>query len=130
MRHAGRASSRSVPVLAIGFWLALACPCAERLGAQSTPAVGTLAVTNLDTVNASNALAQASVNPNGASTTLIFQYGTDLSYGSVSAPVFVSPGNGAVQISATIFPTVPNMLFHVRAVASNSFGTTLGADVT
>src|SRR3954451_14612052 len=110
MQNAFSLPGRSLTPLVLFLALAFIDP--KELRAQSAPSVTTLAVTNVDTVNASSALAQAAVNPNGASTSVTFQYSTNLSYANLSAPIFVSPGSAA-QVSATIFPNLPNTLFHV-----------------
>ncbi|MCB1844382.1 MAG: hypothetical protein KDI09_15585, partial [Halioglobus sp.] len=98
-------------------------------GAQVTvaavpPAVTTNAVTGIGTTEAT---VNAAVAPNGASTTLYFDWGTGgalnntLAYGSV--------GSGLSSFSAgKLLPgLVCNTTYQVRARAVNSKGTTLGA---
>ena len=82
-----------------------------------------------------------STNPEGLPTTVFFQYGLDRRYSQVGAsgasytaqtpaqsvaPDFAVHGVGPVAVSGL----VPNALYHVRLVAINSAGTTLGQDVT
>jgi 6-phosphogluconolactonase (cycloisomerase 2 family) len=82
-----------------------------------------------------------SVNPDGLATTAYFQYGLDKKYSQVGASGpnytaqtqpqtvgsdFTTHGVGP----ATVTGLVPNALYHVRLVATNSAGTTFGQDVT
>ena len=82
-----------------------------------------------------------SVNPDGLPTTAHFQYGLDKKYSQVgtSGPNytaqtqpqtvgsdFTTHGVGPVTVTGL----VPNALYHVRLVATNSAGTTFGPDVT
>ncbi len=82
-----------------------------------------------------------SVNPEGLATTAYFQYGLDQRYSQVGAsgpnytaqtPAqsvgsdFTTHGVGPVTVTGL----VPNALYHVRLVATNSAGTTFGQDVT
>jgi DNA-binding beta-propeller fold protein YncE len=82
-----------------------------------------------------------SVNPDGLATTAYFQYGLDQRYSQVGAsgpnytsqtPAqtvgsdFTTHGVGPVTVTGL----VPNALYHVRLVATNSAGTTLGQDLT
>ena len=82
-----------------------------------------------------------SVNPEGLPTTVFFQYGLDKRYSQVGASGadytaqtssqavgsdFAVHGVGPIAVSGL----VPNALYHVRLVATNSAGTTFGQDVT
>jgi len=82
-----------------------------------------------------------SVNPEGLPTTAYFQYGLDKRYSQVGASGpdytaqtqpqtvgsdFTSHGVGPVTVTGL----VPNALYHVRLVATNSAGTAFGQDVT
>ena len=82
-----------------------------------------------------------SVNPDGLPTTAYFQYGLDKKYSQVGASGanytaqtqpqtvgsdFTTHGVGPVTVAGL----VPNALYHVRLVATNSAGTTFGQDVT
>jgi Divergent InlB B-repeat domain len=81
-----------------------------------------------------------SVNPEGLPTTVYFQYGLDRRYSQVGAsgpnyaaqtepqPIgsdFSTHGVGPVTVTGL----VPNAVYHVRLVATNSAGTTFGQDV-
>jgi len=71
----------------------------------------------------------AVVNPNAASTTYRFQYGTSTAYGletfgkSLGASVVPQP------VSFTIGSLAPRTTYHFRVVASNRGGTTFGPDM-
>ncbi len=82
-----------------------------------------------------------SVNPEGLPTTAYFQYGLDQRYSQVGASGpnytaqtqpqavgsdFTTHGVGPVTVTGL----VPNALYHVRLVATNSAGTTFGQDAT
>jgi len=82
-----------------------------------------------------------SVDPEGLPTTVYFQYGLDKRYSQLGASGPNYTGQTPAQqigsdfTSHTIGPVsvaglVPNALYHVRLVASNSAGTTFGQDVT
>ena len=88
------------------------------------------------TTNAATAVTQttatlnASINPNGLSTGVYFQYGLGVSYGSTTATQTLVAGNTPVAISANLTGLTPGEGYHFRAVATNSLGTTYGADTT
>jgi len=70
------------------------------------------------------------VNPAGLSTTYRFEYGATASYG-FSTPVSVAGvGNQALPVAAVIAGLQPSTTYHYRLVATNSLGTTHGADRT
>lgn len=89
------------------------------------------------TLDASNVLAETatlngSVNPNYLTTTVTFEYGTSVSYGStvtaIQSPV---SGNTTISVSANISGLMPgNVTYHCRVVAVNALGTTYGNDMT
>jgi len=86
------------------------------------PTVVTIAA---NAITSSGATLNATISANTSTTTVIFQYSTDLSFGS-SVSV---PGNVTTQlatVSASITGLQPNTLYNFRAVATNSDGTTTG----
>ena len=74
-------------------------------------------------------VANASVNPNGASTTVYFQFGQDTNYGSFTATNALAAGSSFLPASNTISYLFPGAPYHFRAVAQNSQGTGIGADM-
>jgi hypothetical protein len=91
------------------------------------------------TVNgASGAGFAGSVDPEGSSTTARFEYGLDPKYSGGGPVVYDQSTPDQVvgsdfsdhPVSAPASGLVPNALYHVRLVASNSVGTVVGADQT
>jgi len=76
-----------------------------------------------------SATLNGSVNPNGATTTVYFQYGPTTSYGSTT-PMQTQTGNTVRTISANITGLTASTVYHFRIVAHNSAGTTYGGDRT
>ena len=76
------------------------------------------------------------VVPEGLAATAYFEYGLDPKYFGGGPVVYteatptksIRSGFGAVPVSSSVTGLVPNALYHVRLVASNSAGTTLGPD--
>jgi hypothetical protein len=68
------------------------------------------------------------VNPNGQATSRYFEYGTSTSYGSKTASVGVGSGTTNVDVSAALTGLAPGTTYHYRVVATNSTGTSRGAD--
>jgi hypothetical protein len=81
-----------------------------------------------------------SVNPEGQVTTAFFEYGIDGRYrpGGGAAVVYdqstpsqtLPADSSAHVVSASVSGLVPNAVYHVRLIASNATGTTLGPDQT
>ena len=81
-----------------------------------------------------------SVKPGGLATNAHFEYGLDSKYTNpgTSGPVYdsstpsqnVGSGSSNQTVSASVSGLVPNALYHVRLVATNSAGTTFGPDAT
>jgi hypothetical protein len=89
------------------------------------PVVSTGAVSSM-TFN--SATLNGTVNPNGLSTTYIFQWGRTTSYGFATAVTSAGSGTGYVAASARITGLRYYTVYHYRLVATNSAGTTYGAD--
>jgi len=98
------------------------------LTALGAPTVTTQPAT---AVGATGATLNGTVNANGASTTISFDYGTSIGYGQ-NMGATPSPLTGSVTTSvlATVSGLLPNTLYHYRAVGVNSQGTTNGGDQT
>ncbi len=93
----------------------------------TAPAVSTLAASG---VTATNAMLNGTVNPNGAATTVYFQYGLTASYGGYSTTNSLAATNVALSVSNLISGLTPNTTWHFRLVASNGAGTNAGNDLT
>lgn len=93
--------------------------------AASKPAVSTGVTTNVGTTTAE---LHGAVDPNGASTTYYFEWGKSTSYGSASTSASAGSGTSPVSVYAKIGHLKPGTTYHYRLVATNSSGTTDGAD--
>ena len=103
-------------------------PASEPPG-HSPPSVETGAAS---TVEQTTAMLNATVNPNeGTVSDCHFEYGTSASYES-SVPCASLPGSGSnpVEVSATLARLSENVTYHVRIVATNPGGASVGTDQT
>jgi hypothetical protein len=91
-----------------------------------TPIVTTNAATNVASFSAT---LNGSVNPNGLTTTVHFQYGTTTSYGSTTANQTFT-GNTTRNVAANISGLSASTTYHFRIVATNTAGTRFGSDRT
>jgi hypothetical protein len=81
-----------------------------------------------------------SVNPNGQTTTVVFQFGIDarfrpgktttVIYDQSTPPQTLPADSVPHKVSVSTSGLVPNALYHVRLVATNATGTTVGPDQT
>jgi hypothetical protein len=77
-----------------------------------------------------SAVVRGIVNPNDKPMTYSFEYGATTAYGTSTALGFVAKGKANVAVSATLTGLQPSTTYHFRVLASNSDGTTRGADLT
>jgi hypothetical protein len=91
------------------------------------PVVTTSAATG---VTSAGATLNGTVNPEGASTTYQFDYGTTTAYGTTVPSPAGSAGSGSSAVSENFALTglTASTTYHYRIKATNSRGTTLGAD--
>lgn len=92
-----------------------------------SPSVETLPATP---VASSTATLNGKVNPNSLETKAYFEYGTTTSYGSKTAEVNVGSGGTTLERNEPISSLSPGTTYHFRIVATNSSGTSQGADKT
>jgi len=92
-----------------------------------SPSVSTLAAAN---VADTTATLNGSVNPNSLETKTYFEYGPTTSYGSKTAEVSVGAGASTLERAQGVTGLTGNTTYHYRIVASNSSGTSQGADRT
>ncbi len=91
----------------------------------------TVTTSTATSITSTSATLDGSVNANGLSATVTFQYGTTSSYGStVTATPSPVSGTSSVSVSANVSGLSPNTLYHYRVVATNSAGTSNGSDQT
>ncbi len=88
------------------------------------PQVETLAVRQVAYIEA---ILAGTVEPKDVATTFHFEYGPTEAYGS-STPEHIAETKEEVR--STIHDLTPGMTYHFRIVATNSYGTTYGADRT
>jgi hypothetical protein len=123
-----RRKSKRLGLLAAMFAISI---CALGMNASVafalSPAVETLPASS---VAEKGATLNGKVNPNGAETKAYFEYGTTTSYGSKTAEVNVGSGTTTLARSEAVSGLSPNTVYHYRIVASNSFGSSQGADQT
>ena len=97
-------------------------------GSATPPTVTTTAATAVTTTTAT---LNGTVNANGTSTTVTFQYGLTIAYGStVTAAQSPVTGSTATAVSAALAGLTPCTLYHYRCVGVSSAGTTNGNDMT
>jgi hypothetical protein len=81
-------------------------------------------------VGATATTLRGTVVPNGLQTEYHFEYGTTLEYGARTPGGSVGPSDGLVRPSEPIAGLRPNTRYHVRMVATNAAGRTVGVDRT
>jgi hypothetical protein len=77
-------------------------------------------------VSPTGATLSGTVDPKGALTTYVFEYGTSLSFGAITPPDDAGAGSGAVPVSASLSGLSSNTTYYYRLVAMNSAGTSFG----
>src|ERR1700733_660433 len=95
-------------------------------------------LTGAPTVGRASAGLTGSVQPNGLPTTAYFEYGLDAKYTGAGGGAYsqVTPAQSLGSdflthtVSVSVTGLAPNAVYHVRLVATNSAGTTVGPDVT
>lgn len=106
---------------------ALACLIPASALAAAKPAVTTGGASG---ISPDAATVAGSLNPNGLVTTWYFQYGKTTKYGSRTTAQDAGSGTKRVKVSATLTGLTNKTTYHYRLVATNSQGTTVGADKT
>jgi hypothetical protein len=91
------------------------------------PDVSTSGASNITTTAA---ILYGTVNPNGATTGAWFQWGLTTSYGSNTPVIANLGGTTVVSISNSLSGLAHGVTYHFRIAATNSAGTTNGADAT
>jgi alpha-galactosidase-like CBM13-containing protein len=80
-------------------------------------------------ITRSSAILNGTVNPNGLTTTVAFQYGKRANYGSITANRTYT-GNTTQSVSVRIPRLRPNTTYHFRLVETNNGGASYGSDRT
>jgi hypothetical protein len=80
-------------------------------------------------VTSNSATLNAAVDPHGLTTTVYFQYGRTISYGSRTGNQ-IKTGNNYQNVTASISGLTAHTTYHFRVVGTNSAGTRYGGDRT
>lgn len=101
----------------------------------TTGTASSLARPSINSVTSANltettATLNATVTPNGAATTVSFEYGTSESFGTTTSGQSIGSGNSPVAVSANLTGLQANTTYYYRAVATNSQGTTTGTTLS
>ncbi len=94
--------------------------------AASSPSVKTGPTSS---VTDSSAILHGSVNPNGASTTYVFQWGLTTSYGLSSAPKSAGSRVNSLAVQVTASGLLPGTVYHYHLIALNKSGSSAGVDL-
>jgi trimeric autotransporter adhesin len=96
--------------------------------AVQPPTVVTTVATSVGTTTAT---LNGTVNPNGAETTVYFQYGLEpLNYpNSPVGPIIIPAGNSAVPVSVNIEGLTPGITYYFRVIAENEADAIAGDDL-
>lgn len=97
-------------------------------GAARVAAVPAAITGPVTAVGPTTATVTGTVNPNGQATTWYVDYGTSTSYGTKTSSVSAGSGTANTGVSASLTGLTPGTTYHYRVVATNSSGTTRGAD--
>ena len=101
---------------------------AIRLLGRDTPMSTSAAASG---ITAAAATLNGTVNPNGLASTVCFEYGLTTAYGSsVAATPSLLTGDASTAVSAILGGLPPGTTYHYRVSATNTAGTSNGADMT
>ena len=108
-----------------GLALSLVAPTAALGAGKAAVTTGGVAK-----VTPSSATLLGKVNPSGARTAYLFQYGTTVLYGAKTTFTIAGSGTSTINVVADVAGLAPATRYHYRLVASNRHGITRGADRT
>jgi hypothetical protein len=81
-------------------------------------------------VTSSSATVSGTVNPEGASVKVSFEFGTTTAYGQSTAGETTTPNNAATVFTSSLTGLPAGTTIHYRAVAASDFGAFVGGDQT
>jgi hypothetical protein len=94
------------------------------------PPAPTVATGHARDVTQTSATLSGTVNPQGESTSYVFDYGTSTAYGSQTAVASAGAGTKAISVTQSLTGLAPGTTYHYRLAATNANGTTTGHDVS
>jgi uncharacterized protein (TIGR02145 family) len=117
-------------IVSVGFLLIFTFSC-ETENNEPTKKLPILTPSNALNITQTTATLFGSVNANGNSTIVTFEYGIDTSYGQ-TITASQSPVNGSIttNVSVNISELIASTLYHFRLVGINSIGTVVSEDLT
>ncbi|MFZ4547746.1 MAG: fibronectin type III domain-containing protein, partial [Bacteroidales bacterium] len=81
-------------------------------------------------ITGNSATINGTINPNSLPTSYHFELGTTIAYGTNTATISAGTGSTSVPVFENLTGLVSGTTYHFRVVATNSDGTTNGADLT
>jgi glycosidase len=99
-------------------------------GASSSLARPTINSSSASNIVISTATLNATVTPNGDTTSVAFEYGTSVSYGSTTSSQSIGSGNSPQSIATNLSGLDANTTYHFRVIATNAQGTSYGPNQT
>ncbi len=103
----------------------------EMFDFTTLPPLPTAITASATNVGATTATLHGLVTANNGATIVVFAYGTTTSYGdTITAAESPVTGGFPVLVSANLTGLLPGTVYHNKVIATNSGGTTTGADVT
>ena len=96
----------------------------------TTVALPTVAILTVSNITASSATLDATVNPKGGATAYWFKYGTNTSYGRLTATNSVGSGSSPVTVTNLIAGLLQGTVYHYQIVATNVAGASSNSDAS
>ncbi len=81
---------------------------------------------SVDSTTSKSTVLMGSVNPNGATTTYYFEYGTSADYGQTTTAKKAPAGAPQIAVTLKLSGLTPGQVYYYRLVAKNSVGTSYG----
>jgi Big-like domain-containing protein len=85
---------------------------------------------SVQNVTDTGATLAATIDPNGSDTHYVVKYGTTSSYGSQTSSIDLGQTPGAQHLTQVLIGLTAGTIYHFQFVATNSQGTSAGADAT
>jgi len=96
----------------------------------ATPPAPTCTTNPATSITSSSAQLNGTVNPNGLSTDIYFEWGLNTSYGNTTTPLNIGNGTTALNVSANISGLSSATEYNFRVVGASTSGTNYGGNLT